>query len=83
MSPSLDVGSPVTCLWRSFPSLLPVDVWGVPSLRVCGEGYVTTHVLGEQTHTTLSPEYLRGDSQGTPSVGNTRLLCKAETAAQT
>ena len=82
-SPPLDVGSPVACLWRSFPALLPVDVWGVPSLRVCGRGCATTHVLGEQTHTSLSPEYLRGDSQGAPSVGNTRLLCKAVTAAGT
>ena len=83
MSPSLDVGSPVTCLQRSFSALLPADVWGVSGLRVCGEGCVTTHVLGEQTHTTLSPEYLRGDSQGAPGVGNTRLLCKAETVART
>ena len=71
--------SPVTRLWCSFPALLPVDVWGISSLRMCGEGCVAMHVLGEQTHTSVSPEYLRGESQSAPTVGNTRRLCKAVT----
>ena len=75
--------SPVTRLWCSFPALLPVDVWGISSLRMCGEGCVAMHVLGEQTHTSVSPEYLRGESQSAPTVGNTRRLCKAVTPART